>query len=202
VVTQGVDTGKYARDVAAGAVLRKRWGASEGEPVFAFIGRLEPIKGVGSLLQAATELAADRIRCKFVIIGSGTQEAALRRFAAERGLGQSVVFTGWLDDVSEALSGIDVLVLPSLNERSGGYCWKRSQPVSQLSLPGRRHTGCRKRRPDGNTCSAVRQRRACRVYQGSGARQRQAHRDGRGRERLGRQAVFRCGGCSISTGVV
>lgn len=119
VVTQGVDTGKYARDAAAGAVLRKRWGASEGEPVFAFIGRLEPIKGVGSLLQAATELAADRIRCKFVIIGSGTQEAALRRFAAERGLGQSVVFTGWLDDVSEALSGIDVLVLPSLNEAVG-----------------------------------------------------------------------------------
>jgi glycosyltransferase involved in cell wall biosynthesis len=119
VVTQGVDTSKYARDASAGAALRKRWGFAEGDIVFAFIGRLEPIKGAGLFLQAAMELVADKTGCRFVIIGSGTQEAVLRRFADERGLGRFVVFTGWIDDIGEALSGIDVVVLPSLNDAVG-----------------------------------------------------------------------------------
>lgn len=77
------------------------------------IGRIAPEKGQLEFVQAARQVSQHR-RCQFVICGeamfSGTEyEQRVLRQAD----GLSIHFLGWRDDVSEVLSALDLLVVPS-----------------------------------------------------------------------------------------
>jgi glycosyltransferase involved in cell wall biosynthesis len=52
-----------------------------------------------------------------VLVGDGSQRAALERQAAP--LGDAVTFLGMRQDVPEVMAALDVLVVPSLNEGMG-----------------------------------------------------------------------------------
>lgn len=81
------------------------------------VARLVPQKGIDVLLDALghlPECVRDRVR--FTVAGSGDQEAALRRFARERGVEESVSFIGWRDDVDMLLRSHDLFILPSRAE--------------------------------------------------------------------------------------
>ena len=86
---------------------------------FAFAGRLAPEKGIATLIRAAA-LSGQRL----VIAGTGPEEDALRRLAAETGA--DVTFAGYLS--GEALHGMigrsKALVLPSE--------WYENAPISVL----------------------------------------------------------------------
>jgi glycosyltransferase involved in cell wall biosynthesis len=66
-------------------------------------------KGYDVLLEAAADVPGSTI----VLIGTGPQSEALRALARRRGLGDRVIFVGWLDDPLPDLATFDVLVLPS-----------------------------------------------------------------------------------------
>jgi glycosyltransferase involved in cell wall biosynthesis len=85
------------------------------EPTIGFVGRLAREKGVDLLLQAMRDLPG----VAAVVVGDGPERAALERLAAELGLGERVVFTGWTDDVRRLLPTFDVLVQPSRREGFG-----------------------------------------------------------------------------------
>ena len=74
-------------------------------------GRLVPEKGVDVLLQALT-LLQDAV---LWVVGSGPEEAALRKLAAQLGLGDRVHFVGAVpqDAVPSWMRRFDLLVLPS-----------------------------------------------------------------------------------------
>ncbi|MDJ0994753.1 MAG: glycosyltransferase family 4 protein [Dinoroseobacter sp.] len=81
-----------------------------------FVGRLTPVKGVRLLLEALTQASAVREDITLDIIGDGEDRAHLEALAAP--LGAKVRFLGYRsqEEVAEALSTADVLVLPSFAE--------------------------------------------------------------------------------------
>jgi glycosyltransferase involved in cell wall biosynthesis len=114
----GVDTGRFVHipnsvDVEAMT--------AEGTPgdAFVYLGRLVPEKGVATLIRAAA-LARVRLR----IIGTGSEEQALRQLAAE--LGGDVEFTGYLTGsaLRAAISSARAVVIPSE--------WYENAPISVM----------------------------------------------------------------------
>ncbi len=91
-----------------------------GKKIF-FIGRLVPEKGVQVLLEAFAQLVVSNPGLKLFIGGRGPYEPFLRERAAELGLGESVVFLGYLDETgrNSYLKQVDVAVFPSLYEPFG-----------------------------------------------------------------------------------
>ncbi len=83
--------------------------------VIGYIGRLLPFKGVGLLIDALAALPA---HCRLRIVGSGSEEAALRARAVERGVAGRVEFLPAVPttEVPRVLAGIDVMALPSLTQ--------------------------------------------------------------------------------------
>jgi glycosyltransferase involved in cell wall biosynthesis len=77
--------------------------------------RLEPKKGLDTLLQACTLLQNRGVRFTCVIAGAGSLLGELKRLADEKGLQGSVVFLGWLsqEETRSQVMDASVLALPS-----------------------------------------------------------------------------------------
>lgn len=80
------------------------------------IARLEPEKGHRYFLEAARIILEHGKNVRFFIVGTGSQEKALKEYAQELGIAGEVVFTGLREDIPEIIGGLDVVVLPSLTE--------------------------------------------------------------------------------------
>jgi glycogen(starch) synthase len=85
------------------------------------VGRLVYEKGFQLALEAMPALIERCPRTRFIVAGSGTHEAELRRQAADLGLMEHGTFLGWIgDDVLHSLYRIaDVCVVPSIYEPFG-----------------------------------------------------------------------------------
>jgi sugar transferase (PEP-CTERM/EpsH1 system associated) len=80
------------------------------------VGRLQPVKGTGYLLEAWSRLASDHPDAILLLVGGGPQQAALERMSRRLGISERVRFLGDRADVPGLLRGMDVFVLPSLWE--------------------------------------------------------------------------------------
>lgn len=85
-------------------------------PVVGAVGRLESVKGFGSLVAAARILADRGSDARFVLHGEGSAEAALLRAIEDAGLAGTFTLAGALRDRDQAFSGMDVCVSSSLSE--------------------------------------------------------------------------------------
>jgi len=91
------------------------------EGVLLSAGRLEPKKGIDTLLRACAILSKRNAQFACVIVGSGREEASLRKLAEKLDLGKTVVFVGWQsqEETRSYLIDASVLVLPSRRTRDG-----------------------------------------------------------------------------------
>lgn len=89
---------------------------------FGFIGRINRIKNIDTLLGAWAALGVKTSMCKLSIIGSDDEvyENELRQFVNDKHLG-NVVFAGFLsgERLTRAIRELDYLVLPSKSENFG-----------------------------------------------------------------------------------
>ncbi len=107
VILNGVEplTRSSAQECTA---LRKSLGIGENDFVCGISARMEPYKGHADLLAAAKQVLAQRPDVKFLLMGTGSAEADVRRQAAEMGLDESVIFTGFCSDVVPYYSIMDL----------------------------------------------------------------------------------------------
>ena len=100
--------------------LRARFAAPD-ERLIVLVGRLVYEKGFQLALEALPGLVERLGNVRFLVAGSGTHEAELRRQAAALGLDEHGTFLGWIgDDVLHSLYRIaDLCVVPSLYEPFG-----------------------------------------------------------------------------------
>ena len=103
--------GRYPRTAA-----RAELGLSEGCRVVGLVARLIAGKGINTALEAASLLTKIIPDLHIVIVGDGPERARLESYAAALGLGSSVHFLGWREDVPALMAGWDVFILPSRSE--------------------------------------------------------------------------------------
>jgi glycosyltransferase involved in cell wall biosynthesis len=92
--------------------------ASHG-PVIGTVGRLTSIKGHQHLIDAVPEILRRCPAAHVVLVGDGELRQALAERTHRLGVDSHVIFTGYREDISALIAGMDVFVLPSLNEGMG-----------------------------------------------------------------------------------
>ena len=102
------------------AQLRARF-AGSGELLVLLVGRLVYEKGFHLALDALAPLARARGNVRFVVAGTGTAEAELKRQAQRLGLTRYGTFLGWVgDDMLHSLyRAADLCIVPSIYEPFG-----------------------------------------------------------------------------------
>jgi D-inositol-3-phosphate glycosyltransferase len=121
VVPCGVDLDLFRPQ--DGEAARRALGYSD-ERIILFVGRIEPLKGIDILINAAAQLAEDS-DCYVLIVGgdrgSRRQVSRLQGLASDLGIGERVCFLGVVDHEKLPLyySAADVCVVPSFYESFG-----------------------------------------------------------------------------------
>ncbi len=88
----------------------------ENKLVIGAVGRLSEQKNYPFLFNVYSQVLKERDDTVLLIIGRGLNDDALKKQAADMGLGDNVVFLGVRKDVSQLLNAFDLFVLPSLYE--------------------------------------------------------------------------------------
>ncbi len=111
-IYHGTDVAAFQKTDYAPDEARRRLGVPDGHLAVGIVGRIAPEKGHKFLLDAARRIG-DRYPLRVVVIGDGPDETAMRVAAQEMGLSDKVIFTGFLEDVNNAMLGLDMVVVPS-----------------------------------------------------------------------------------------
>lgn len=82
-----------------------------------YVGRLEKVKNIGTLLRSFAKLKQPNL--ELILVGDGRERAELERLAAELNLGPKVIFTGFAEEPSRYLCNADLFILPSYSEGFG-----------------------------------------------------------------------------------
>ena len=110
-----VPNGLAAMPAVDGRSVRAELGLADSDVAIGCVGRLAPQKAIHRLVDAFADLVPERPDARLVIVGSGPDEAALRARAAERGVGDRVIWTGVADGAT-MMAAFDIFALPSRYE--------------------------------------------------------------------------------------
>jgi glycosyltransferase involved in cell wall biosynthesis len=119
VVPSGIDRERFREARVRGKQQPAWFGCPQEALVVGSVGWLTDIKGHQHLIDAVAKLKQDFPSLHLVIIGSGNRHDALLQQAELAGLGGAVHLLGHRGDVEICLAGMDLFVLPSLNEGMG-----------------------------------------------------------------------------------
>jgi D-inositol-3-phosphate glycosyltransferase len=122
VVPQGVDPVRF-QPGPPDAAWRARLSSDPDDPIIGVVGRVDPEKGIRTVLQAMTMLEGPAERSHLAVVGApalddGSYEAELQAEAAGM-LGERCRFVGSVDEVPAVLRSLDVLVNASTSEPFG-----------------------------------------------------------------------------------
>ena len=117
-VPNAVDTAVFHPvSEAEKTAARRRLGFSEAGFVVLFVGRLEPVKGGGVLLEAWAQLPeAVRSEARLVFVGDGSARSDWQGMIGTLGLQETVMLEGARDTVQDYYAAADLFVLPSRSE--------------------------------------------------------------------------------------
>jgi glycosyltransferase involved in cell wall biosynthesis len=77
------------------------------------------VKGHEYLIRATPEILKQHPGATIVIVGDGEERQILKKLTESLGVAGTVQFTGHREDVASLIAGMDLFVLPSLNEGMG-----------------------------------------------------------------------------------
>ena len=130
IVARGADPGKvivvpnavsaeFLQPLPDGAPVRAALGIRPGELVAGLVSNLVPYEGIGTLLEAAAELRRRGRAIRPLIVGDGTERAALERLAGQLGLAGIAIFTGRvpMSEVRRYHAVLDLFVVPRTSDR-------------------------------------------------------------------------------------
>src|SRR3954451_8673876 len=130
LIYNGVDLERYDHQEAC-CTLHLEYRIPQDAPIVGVVARLEPEKGHPTLLEAWPRVLERVPNAHLLVVGEGSQRAALEAQAASLGLlgsdvskpssrlGRRVIFTGRRDDVPAVTAALEVAVLPSYREPQG-----------------------------------------------------------------------------------
>ena len=145
LVLGGIDTEVFR---SAPSLARASLSVADDEALLLWVGRLDPVKGLDTLLEAVDVLRAE-VPIRLLLAGEGRDRASVEQGVARRGLTDCVTLLGRRDDVPRLLRTADVFVFPSRTEGLPNALLEAmaaSLPVVATDVPG-----CRDLVIDGQT---------------------------------------------------
>jgi len=125
-------------------VIREEFELPENAIVVGSVGRLYKEKGHHLLLESVAALVADHPRLYALIVGTGYWKDTLEEQARKLGIDDRVVFTGYYDNLVDALGAIDIFAQPSLLEEGLPTSLLEAQaaglPIIAADIGGTRET--------------------------------------------------------------
>lgn len=109
VIYNGVAPLKELSEAEKDAV-RHTLGVRDGAKVIAIAARLEAVKGHEYVIEAARIIREMNIDAQFIIAGTGTMDAELKTMVQEFHLDDTVLFAGFLNDVTGLMNILDIQV--------------------------------------------------------------------------------------------
>lgn len=123
VLTRGIDIELFKpREVNNSQ--KSGLGIKDDDIVILYVGRLEPVKGVNYLLQAAKEVIPHYKNIKFLIVGDGSSRSEYETFA--KSFSDNIIFAGFREDIPALMNISDIFVLPSLAEEMSNVVMEAS----------------------------------------------------------------------------
>ncbi|MBN2119579.1 MAG: glycosyltransferase [Candidatus Omnitrophica bacterium] len=110
IINNGIDLERFQR------IKRLPRFEQKNEFRIGVIGRLEPQKGHKYFLEAVRLLDGNSRGSKFVIVGNGSLKKRLADSVKRLGVSKRIEFLGYRKDIKEVITGLDLVVLPSLYE--------------------------------------------------------------------------------------
>ncbi len=87
-----------------------------GDIVVGAAARLDPVKDLATLVRGFALARREHPELRLIIAGEGPERENLTKLAAELGAGEAVTLAGWLDDMEEFYSALDINTLSSISE--------------------------------------------------------------------------------------
>ena len=118
VIPNGYDLQKFSPKISEAKLLRKEWGISESMPLLGMVGRFDPQKDHGNLLEALTLLKNQGLEFRCVLVGRGMDgcNQAIRSLLLRNGLEEHVLLLSQRSDIPAVMSALDLHVLSSSAE--------------------------------------------------------------------------------------
>lgn len=110
VIPNGIDWRRFA---AAKPKDLTELALPPGRRWIAYIGRLEPQKGVSELIDLSRQVLARLPNHDLLLVGEGPLKAQLQRDVLGGGFASRIHFAGWRGDVPQIMQGCELVVLPS-----------------------------------------------------------------------------------------
>ena len=117
VIYNGIDPSQFT--TPTGRDLRREWGIDDGTPLLGFVGQLDERKGIGVLLTAFRGIMQAIPTARMVMVGRGPLEEMIESEIKMYDWQDSIILTGFEDDIASVMQAIDVLLLPSYWEGFG-----------------------------------------------------------------------------------
>lgn len=115
VIENGIDTDRFAPDVASRRRIREGWSLSGSDLAIGLVARLDPMKGHRIFIDAISRLDPDR-PFRFLCIGDGSPAAfgALQTAAAKAGVADRILWLGARDDMPGVHGALDLACSASI----------------------------------------------------------------------------------------
>lgn len=103
-------------------IIRRKHSIPAGIPILIFVGRMMWYKNIKIIADACRRLKSNDFNFRLIMIGTGPDENAIKKYIRKNGLDGNVIFTGQILDRGELqlyYSAADLLVFPSVFDTNG-----------------------------------------------------------------------------------
>ena len=103
-------------------IIRRKHSIPAGIPILIFVGRMMWYKNIKIIADACRRLKNNGFDFRLIMIGTGPDENAIKKYIRKNGLDGNVIFTGQILDRAELqlyYSAADLLVFPSVFDTNG-----------------------------------------------------------------------------------
>lgn len=116
VIKNGIDVDRFFFSKDKRKIIRDKFNIKSDEIVIGHVGLFNEQKNHKFIVDVAACLKKRNIPFKIILIGEGELLGTIKNYVGSKKMNDSFIFTGSVSNVPDYLSGIDVILMPSLYE--------------------------------------------------------------------------------------